>query len=140
MASRNRILLSTAVAVAVIGLGTGVAVALYPKGTPPAAPSAAPALTVLVDQLTSADPHVEAEALTPGGTPARGQPTALLPAGSRLTVEPATWDVTGVDSTGAPAAGRIRARLTEAGHPASEVYLELVKLQGRWLVYETRQA
>jgi hypothetical protein len=45
-----------------------------------------------------------------------------------------------VDSSGAPAAGRVRARLTEPGRPAAEVYLELVKLQGRWLVYETSQA
>ncbi len=70
----------------------------------------------------------------------QGQSATLLPAGSKLAVEPATWEATGVDSSGASAAGRVRARLTEPGRPAAEVYLELVKLQGRWLVYETSQA
>lgn len=93
-----------------------------------------------MNQLTSADPRVEAVALAPGGAPLQGQSATLLPAGSKLAVEPATWEVTGVDSSGAPAAGRIRARLTELGRTAVEVYLELVKLQGRWLLYETSQA
>jgi hypothetical protein len=140
MASRNRVLVSIAVAAAVIGLGAGVAVALYPSGASSAAPPTAQALTTLVNQLTSADPRVEAAALAPGGAPVRGEPATLLPAGSKLVVEPATWEVTGVDSSGAPAAGRIRARLTEPGRLARAVYLELVKMQGRWLVYETSQA
>lgn len=140
MASRNRVLVSIAVAAAVIGLGAGVAVALYPSGASSAAPPTAQALTTLVNQLTSADPRVEAEALAPGGAPVQGESATLLPAGSKLVVEAATWEVTGVDSSGASAAGRIRARLTEPDRPASAVYLELVKMQGRWLVYETSQA
>jgi hypothetical protein len=93
-----------------------------------------------VNQLTSVDPRVDTEALAPGSMPVQRKPKTLLPAGSKLAVEPATWEVTGVDSSGGSAAGRIRARLTEPGRTATEVYLELVKLQGRWLVYETSQA
>jgi hypothetical protein len=64
----------------------------------------------------------------------------LLPTGSGLTVEPGTWQVTGVGPSGAPAAGQIKARLTEPGHPVSLIYLGLIKLDGRWLLYETSPA
>lgn len=139
MASRKRVLVVVAAAVVVIGLGAGLAVAFYPRGASSAPPSAQ-VLTGLANQLTSADPRVEAGALAPGGTPVPGQPPTLLPAGSKLAVEPATWEAAGTDSSGASAAGRVRARLTEPGRPVAEVYLELVKLQGRWLVYETSRA
>lgn len=46
------------------------------------APPSAQVLTGLANQLTSADPRVEAGALAPGGTPVHGQPVTLLPAGS----------------------------------------------------------
>jgi hypothetical protein len=145
MAGRKRVVISVA-AVAVIGLGVGLGLVFYPRGTPLAssslrAPSAsAPDLTSLVRQLTSADPRVEAQALAPGGGRGPGQPRTLLPAGSRLAVEPGTWRVTGADSSGAPAAGQIRARLTEPDHPGRQVYLGLIKLDGRWRLYETSAA
>jgi hypothetical protein len=140
MASRKRVLVSSVVAVAIVGLGAAVTLAVYKGRVSSASPSTAPALTAVVSQLTSADPRVEVKALAPGGARVRGESVTLLPPGSKLTAEPATWEVTGVDSSGAPAAGRIKARLTEPGHPASEVYLDLVKLRGRWLVYETSHA
>jgi hypothetical protein len=141
--SRKGLLFAAAAIIAVVGAAAGLVTAFYPHtraSAPAVASASAPKLTGLVNQLTSDDPRVEAEALAPGGTQEPGQPRTLLPAGSRLTVEPGTWVVTGVDPSGSPATGQVRARLTEPGRPASEVYLDVIDVGGRWLLYQTSRA
>jgi hypothetical protein len=102
--------------------------------------SSAPDLDTLVKQLTSADLRTQEQALVPAVQAPAGRPAGVLPAGSTLQVEPKTWQVTGADSKGAPTVGRIRASLTRPGEPASKVYLDLAKVDGKWLLYETGPA
>ena len=141
--SRKRLLFAAAAFIAVTGATAGLVTAFYPnRGSSVSAVGSvsAPKLTGLVSQVTSDDPRVEAEALAPGGTQEPGQPRTLLPAGSTITVEPGTWVVTGVDPSGSPATGQVRARLTEPGRPASQVYLDVIDIGGRWLLYQTSRA
>jgi hypothetical protein len=136
-------MLAAAVVITVAGVAGGLAAAFHPRGASSVSALAsvhAPKLTGLARQLTSDDPRVEAEALAPGGVQEPGQPRTLLPAGSTLTVEPGTWVVTGTDPSGTPATGQVRARLTEPGRAASEVYLDVINIGGRWLLYQTSHA
>lgn len=96
----------------------------------------APDLTTLVHQLTSADARVQVQALVPTARTGPWQ-SGLLPAGSTLRVKPKTWQVTGEDAAGSPVAGRIRAHLTRPGQTAAEIALDVFKVDGRWLLYET---
>jgi hypothetical protein len=154
MAFRKRLIYGLVFAGALAGLAAGLIAVLAGEPStsaavhrvPPAsrAPvprlagsSSAPDLTALVAQLTSASAQTQQQALVPGGQAGPSQPLRLLPPGSTLQLEPATWQVTGVDSAGAAAAGRIGAHLTEPGRPVASVFLDVMKVGGRWLLYQT---
>lgn len=133
MTFRRRWVYGLAIAGVVAALVVGVLLSLGVGSSGKSAPD----LTALAKQLTSADPRVQEQALVPGGQADPGQPPGVLPAGSTLQVKPKTWQVTGVDSAGAPAAGRIRARLTRPGQASAEVDLDVFRIGGQWLLYET---
>jgi hypothetical protein len=99
-----------------------------------------PDLAALVSSLTSTDPGAQEAGLAPALRTSSGPPLAILPAGSSLVVDTATWDVMDKDDTGEPYTAKVDAKLTRPGQPVENVSLHLMKVDKQWLLYETAPA